>query len=348
MLKTFACILLSAVLTCGSAWMQITRAESFATADLASASLSMNCLDWRITGVCFWLRCSIFGCRVVTSLRIGHRLPDLVVQTYHDTGNPPWAEWSPLLNAGSGVLGSAIGGGGGGTVTSQSSSDALNFYEADVVGNPVAELAGKIPGHFLCKTDVDAFRPYYVSVVDLLAWRSGLAEPDQILNLDVREVGENRWNTWGPLDPRNGFVTQQDAAKGAAVCAARAVDIVTVDSSGHIAHEYQGGEGSQRNITRGDHNAPNEAACRKSGGTWETPKGEGECRPSAWFQWRQPTAVAEDNWQLIVPESSPECRAFGASEPPSKVAVDGEYAWQWWQEYRCCRKRGIYLGRIGD
>ena len=71
-------------------------AQSFGLGALADSALSTDCLDWKIDGICIWIRCSIFGCYVVTSPLISHRLPDLVVQSYINPGEPPWNEWKPI------------------------------------------------------------------------------------------------------------------------------------------------------------------------------------------------------------------------------------------------------------
>lgn len=230
-----------------------------------------------------------------------------------------------------------------GSITSQSHQDGLHFFEADVVGNPVADLAGKIPGHFLCRSDVRPMHPYYVSSEDHELWRGSESNLGQI----PREVGESIRNTWGPLDPRSGFVLQHHATKAAAVCAARAADIVTRDKGEHIADSYAGGEGSARSVLRGDTFSRTRSSCERSGGNWQEIKGVGKCRRAEWRQWRMAHNALTDNWQMIVPQPSKECVKFGTVNAPA-TARDGKYAWQWWQEYRCCRKRGIYLGKIGE
>ena len=75
------------------------KAEEFNVSDLANSALSWDCLDWKIDGVCVFLRCGIFGCYIVTTPRISHRLPDLVVQSYANTAEAPWQEWQPLAKA---------------------------------------------------------------------------------------------------------------------------------------------------------------------------------------------------------------------------------------------------------
>ena len=216
--------------------------SSFTTQDLAQAALSTDCLDWKIDGICFWLRCGLFGCRVVTSPRVSHRLPDLVVQSYIEPGNPPWREWRPHTQtaANTALLGSRLGTGMTGATNRNRFSHMLNYFEADVAGNPVADLYGRIPGRFLCRSDVTPFHPYLSAPADAVAWRSTGVE-DNHLDQDngQLEVGLSADNTWGPIHPRTGFVLQPHPAKAAAVTAARGIDIVTRDIGDHVATPLQ-------------------------------------------------------------------------------------------------------------
>ena len=111
-------------------------AQSFGLDALAESALSTDCLDWKIDGICLWIRCSIFGCYVVTSPLISHRLPDLVVQSYINPGEPPWEEWKPISKAlaaasssiAGSVFGFELGGGTAGTGASvHKFSDSLQY-----------------------------------------------------------------------------------------------------------------------------------------------------------------------------------------------------------------------------
>ena len=78
-------------------------AETFTTADVAQRSLQSNCLDWKIVGVCLWLHCKYGRCRINTTPRVRHYLPDLVFTAYDHTGSPPWMELRALLPLESGT-----------------------------------------------------------------------------------------------------------------------------------------------------------------------------------------------------------------------------------------------------
>ncbi len=326
------------------------HSESFGVERLASSSISLDCLDWKITGICVFLRCGLFGCYIVTTPKISHRLPDLVVQSYIQTGKPPWREWQPFAQWAAQAAGSALAGALGGQLSGGASSgsgphrytDALQFHETDVVGNPIAKLLRL--GPFLCRSDVAPMKPYFVSVTDAVAWRSGTGELERTESVTpgLREIGSGS-RTWGAIYPRTGFVMQHDPTRAAAVTAARGIDIVTRDQSSHIAQDYKS-QDSARIVRRGDTRAKTPGSCRDSGGQWVVTKGDGKCESRSWRQWRSQVSETEANWQRLTPRPEKQCRSFGGPDSPSEVADDGEYAWQYWVRYQCCMKLGSFLG----
>ena len=74
------------------------------TAEISARSVSLQCLDYEVEGVCVWLNCSPFGCALVAVPKIRHFSPDVVVSAYHETGKNPWSEMSPLIAAVQGPL----------------------------------------------------------------------------------------------------------------------------------------------------------------------------------------------------------------------------------------------------
>ena len=315
------------------------------TPDLSALALSPDCIDWKIDGICFWLRCGLFGCRVVTSARVSHRLPDLVIQSYIEPGSPPWLDGPQFTRSKSRSV-SNLGSGITGATNRNQFSHTLNYFEVDIVGNPIADLFGRIPGRFMCRSDVDPLHPYFASSIDASAWRS-LNTNSEVKSslLEQSEVSAAPGITWGPLFPRTGFVLQPHPAKAAAVTATRAVDIVTREIGNHIATPYNTNT-SPRSIRRGDPTAPNPKSCSDSGGTWRETKNTSGCETTVWQQWR---SLPTDNrrWQMLAPEPARQCRQFGTAKAPSSASIDGRYGWHYWQRYRCCRKRGFYLGETG-
>lgn len=332
--------------------LSVARSADFDTSRLLEASFSADCLDWTIDGVCAFLQCGLFGCRIVVTPRISHRLPDLVAQSYGNTGEAPWRAWMPILDqaltnapappisAGEATLTGGAGSGAG----PHRFTDTLQFFETDVAGNPVA--AAMSVSKFLCRTDVTPMRPYFVSVSDAPVWRGWDAEHERArpesVTPGLREIGAGSGN-WGSVFPRIGFLLQADAARAAAVTSARAIDIVISDSDGRSVIPYRAAD-SVRHVLRGDPTATNPRDCTDSGGEWAVFRGDAECKARMWRQWRAAPTDSSTNWQLITPDLDSSCRAFGGPRSPCDVALDGKYAWQYWVRYQCCMSKGSFLG----
>ena len=148
--------------------------------DLANASLSWDCLDWKIDGVCVFLRCGIFGCYIVTTPRISHPtsriwwcspMPIPPKRRGRNGSHWPKAAAQAASSALQGTFGTQLTGGSGSGTGPHRYTDLLQFFETDVVGNPIAKILKF--GKFLCRSDVSPMKPYFVSVTDALAWRSG-------------------------------------------------------------------------------------------------------------------------------------------------------------------------------
>jgi hypothetical protein len=123
--------------------------------EIAKTTLSAlpSCVRWRIRGVCFWLRCTIFGCEVKTTVRVSHFTPDVTVSTWHDNATHPWSDYgrklSTALQPASTGLMKAISGGILGADSSGTRSPSpqsgvgpqrgfknLQLRGADAIGNP--------------------------------------------------------------------------------------------------------------------------------------------------------------------------------------------------------------------
>lgn len=113
-----------------------------------TTAAALSCMRWMPIGMCFWLRCSWSGCRVRTSIKIGHYNPDLVVSSYNELGGNPWVEIRATLGlaqktAATGLLGALlpvpIESAGNRTEGSANKRDHKNlvFREADAIGHPL-------------------------------------------------------------------------------------------------------------------------------------------------------------------------------------------------------------------
>lgn len=282
------------------------------TASITASVLSLDCLEYRIVGICYWLLCTPFGCSVKTSPKVRHYVPDAVVSSYASTGDNPWTEVAAL---GSQTL--LAQGGGDGTTNHVGENNLAKFKEADVIGHPgtaIFNQFAKTVG-YACKGASTPFVPYLLSSLDVLAWRYGVPEmayPESLIP-GRREVGSTlSGNLWGNLYPRDGFLHQSDDYKTAAVIAQRAGDITTRSGQPHVYHSM---------------------LAKAKDGYWPA----GALKESE---------DATGKWQRLTPGLSHSCAVFPEQSSHTE-STDGGYAWALWRPYACCKRRGqFFLGSI--
>ncbi|MCT4711351.1 TIGR03756 family integrating conjugative element protein [Enterobacteriaceae bacterium H11S18] len=308
-------------LTLGAASMPVALA-SINTAQIVSSALSsVDCIQWRVSGICYWLFCTPFGCSVRTSVKVTHNIPEVVVSTYTDAGGNPWTEMSTISGASGGIENAITGGlsgmsAGGGNAADQKSGgrrhSAVKFKYADALGHPATSLiGGAIPG-YSCDTAATPLIPYFLSTLDALAWRTGVPEslyPEALIP-GRREVGNQAaGNMWGNVYPRGGFIQQTDDDKASAVVAQRVADIITRTGEPHV---YQALTGQRR------------------AGYWPPPP-------------VTENDASTHTWQRLSPRLSQSCAIFPDGSYPT--SANGNEAYALWQPYSCCKRRGqTFLG----
>jgi integrating conjugative element protein (TIGR03756 family) len=305
------------------------------TAEITATTMggAPACMAWRPSGVCFWLRCTFFGCSVRTSLRVSNYAPDLVVSAFHEAPLHPWSDFgrpvsTGLMGAASGLLGSLVD--SAGTRTRDDRRDKNHpFRDANAIGHPaaVSNYFASSFGYVCPPAAVNAFQPYFESYLDAYVWRSYL--PAELLFLEsyipgLREVGTFPLNTWGNVYPREGRITQANEVKGAAVLAQRVGDIVTRTGQPHVYTSVgTGGMTTSGNLL-----------------IWLPP------------ELRENDATT-GKWQMMSPQRDTSCYAFGANDSilpvqygDGRVDAEGAYAWTLWRPYSCCSIQGIFIGAI--
>jgi len=305
------------------------RAADIRTTDIAArtAQATFACTHWTPVGLCFWLRCTLFGCNVETSLKVGHYNPDFVVSSYNELGQNPWQDIQALLgsiqqSAASGILGQLaelpIGSAGNRTEGSADRRDHKNlvFRETDVIGHPVGLLSGLLPQP-RCVSAAEPLVPYFLSALDAGSWRHDLPEMLYPASLvpGMREVGHWPLQTWGPVFPRTGWTIQAEEPKAAALTAQRAGDIVTRKHQPHIYRSL---------------------ADPKSSNQRSWPPGE-----------LVETDARTGIWQMLSPKPESDCAVFGLNDLGSasgwgggRVDASGDYVWNLWRPYQCCERGG--------
>ena len=152
-----------------------------------TTSGALSCMQWMPIGTCFWLRCSLSGCSVRTSIKVGHYNPDLVVSTYNELGGNPWTEIRATLGlaqrtAATGLLGALLpvpvdSAGNRTEGTSERDHQNLVYRETDAIGHPLSSLSGLVAGvGLLCPSETTSLVPYFQSGLDALAWRQEMPE----------------------------------------------------------------------------------------------------------------------------------------------------------------------------
>lgn len=285
-------------------------AAALNTVIITNSSLSPDCLAYRVVGVCYWLYCTNFGCKVRTSPKVRHYVPDAVISSYNNTGDNPWSEVR-LLSAANSTARS----GGDGSAGISYENDLAKFKNADVIGHPGGAIFSQFAGQFgyACPGAGKILMPYFLSTLDSIAWRHNVPELiyPEALTPGVREIGSRTsLNLWGAVYPRGGFLHGVDDYKSAAVVAQRAADIVT--RRGQI-HVYQ------------------PLLANKRDGYWPA----GPLKESA---------PDTGKWQELTPTLSQRCAVFPNNLPHTQ-SLRGDYAWALWRPYSCCQRRGqVFLG----
>lgn len=300
-------------LRAGIATTLLTAASSsFAlnTATIMSSVLSPDCLEYRVVGICYWLRCTNFGCSVETSVKVRHYVPDAVVSSYSNTGENPWIEVRAMSMANASAQA-----GGDGTTNHDNENNLAKFKNSDVIGHPGGYALSQFASSsgYVCAGAGTAFMPYLLSVYDTLAWRYNVPEmfyPEALVP-GMREIGtRGAMNLWGNVYPRGGFLHQADDYKSGVVIAQRAGDIVTRRGQPHV---YQ------------------PLLANAKDGYW--PAGE-----------LVETDAQTGKWQELTPTLSRTCAVFPHNDARVQ-AQRGDYAWALWRPYACCEREGqFFLG----
>lgn len=342
------------------------QAQTFTSAKVITAALGSNsCLNYSIIGQCvyMYLSCSLFGgCGLKIALRdqINHNLPDLVVTAFREPGETPYTEIRSTASiAAVAIMNSEpnytlmgrqnIGGSYFKGMNKPSHNDVMTYNEANVVGSPAAEIVRNtlkytVPsingGPFLCKSTVQPLFPYFMSEIDVVAWRTSHVNFANSATWipGKREISHSTGvasalKTWGGVYPRVGHVMQNEPSKAAAVVSQRAIDIMTQPNQiPHIYTPY--GYTGVRMFPA----PPESYECGgdDGDGNWNF----ATCnRGTSFAQWMGGADEKRVAWQMLIPQESSSCEAFGAEGEwaRGKTTEHGNNGWNYWREYTCCK-----------
>ncbi|MDP8185344.1 TIGR03756 family integrating conjugative element protein [Phocoenobacter skyensis] len=280
--------------------------DSINTAQIMASSGSTDCLDYRVSGICFWLYCTPWGCSIRTSVKVSHFQPEMVVSVYNHKKQNPWKEMNFMSK----------GKDGGGNRSKESEAvkySQLTFKNATAIGHPeglISKMLAKT-GYY-CSSQTTSFTPYFLSELDKLAWTKYIPEmayPEALVP-GMREISKNS-DTWGNVFPRGGFVTQKDAYKASAVVAQRVANIVSKNWQPHIYIP---------------------AAKRNSDGRWYP----GEVKEND---------KKTHKWQQLFPKTLKSCDIFPDSPPQLSTKGNYAWA-LWRPYSCCKRKGQVFLYSI--
>ncbi|WP_394230488.1 TIGR03756 family integrating conjugative element protein [Shewanella colwelliana] len=288
------------------------NAENITTAEIIQSSLCPDCIDYQVIGACIWMTCTPLGCDTDESIKVKHRLPDMVAMSYLNTGEAPWkaTKWMSPTTPGAK---------GGGSSHNRSpellDSATVTFQNTDIIGHPAEGTFFEMLSSFgyTLKGPATPFMPYYLSSLDTLGWRYNI--PD-VFNLSSWDPISNRLGNWGNIYPRGGFSLQKQPYKSAAIAAYKAAHIVTRPMQSRvyqslIADSKQG-------------YWPPEAVGEKEGET-------------VWQPLYPKQALSAAAWPDIDDSTS-------KGDPYAKrISDNGDYVWAVWRTYRGCEQKGAML-----
>ena len=305
-----------------------TYAASYSSLQLAQNTVSAfpSCSQYRPEGLCFWLACSWYGCWINTTLKVSEYLPDVTMSVFNDADSNPWDVPHTVIDpialkaAQAQVSMIAPDDYGFGNASDQKSgrhTENARLKEVDALGNPAVSLFQ--PPLFIPSV-TQPFVPYYQSMLDVAAWRSGLTEflyPASLIP-GMHEVGQFPYNVWGSLYPRDGFIDTSNDAKGAAVIAQRVASIITQGGQPHVYNPLPNSCGVACQVY---------AAQEKDSNT---------------VQWQMDYPIAEHTCQVFGSNDLAQIKPWGSE---AAAAGDGNYVWTMWQHYEgCIQGDGSFLG----
>jgi len=126
----------------------------------------------------------------------------------------------------------------------------------------------------------------------------------------IWDLGTN-YNNYGAIYPRHGFMTAQDPLKAAVLSAFRAAHVITRYAEPHLYYTIGQPE---------------------TDGYWPAEPLDQDDSDTGMFQ-------------MLYPKKDSTCAQFPYSATPSisRRPTDGNYVWNFWKAYKCCKQQGQRL-----
>ncbi len=324
MRQLLSTLILISVMPLG-AYADLGLNSALITTDTLEAAPS--CVKTKIIGGCLVVVCDPI-CHPEPVPKVEQYLPDLVVTVFPTAGSDPWLEINSSLDLASAAAGAAqfaaltgntLQGGEASTVDHQDSD--IQLREVDVIGNPALALLP--PGLFLLRGQATPLKPYFQSMMNASAWRSGLLEqtyPSSWIP-GFEEVGTALIDDWGSTYPRTGFVLQPNIAKASAVIAVRGGSIATSRPFDYVSFDL-------------DTDPCRDQQCTSTGEITGSSSGV--------------------EWQRVYPDTQTQCHSAITSEDgkdagswTSGVKDNQSFAWIAWRKYQGCASVFGSVSQVG-
>ncbi|KJG19461.1 conjugal transfer protein [Photobacterium iliopiscarium] len=282
------------------------------TPEIIQSSLCFDCIDYNIIGACLWMTCTPIGCSTATSIKVKHRLPDMVAMSYPETGHGPWAAtaWMSPKNP------LAQGGGNSHGRSPQLLDHAsVSFQNVDIIGHPAEGSFFKLLSTFgyVLEGPAKPFMPYFLSSLDVVGWRFNI--PD-IFNSASWNPLKNKVGTFGNIYPRGGFSVQPHPYKSAALAAFKAAHITTRENMSRV---YQ------------------PLVAKSKPGYWPPSPVDIDNKETAW----QPLYPKKVMKAAVWPDIDD--RLQMGDPYANRISDNGQYVWAVWRTYRGCERKGQTL-----
>lgn len=334
------------------------KPDLLTTTILEESIQCIDCFDYEVVGVCFWLSCVLWDCEVETSLKVKHYIPDLVVSSY--TSDSAWSDtrdWNDEAP--------------GGMSRTESPNDwdtYLDWKSVDIITHPALLVYNELGEEELfCQSQQDTpFLPLYLSGVDPFWSMSWLERALQLVRMDfdyIKTDGGGSSGSSAPKEYKQGQVPWDAIPEGSEYW-------WSINSNGEmvlIVNEPEGGEDNSVSMDglMDGYWAPVYPRCGWGAHPYDPINGavaahraadivtreeephvywptDGDCDHKCW----KPGPVEEHNddnrFQLLFPEVEDNARPFGGSPTwaNGKNITHQTYTWSLWRKYMCCEPEG--------
>jgi integrating conjugative element protein (TIGR03756 family) len=353
------------------------------TSQIVSQTLSaMQCIQYNpVAGICFWLYCTPFGCKIKTSTKVKHWNPDVVVSSYTTPGESTWLE-SRSYSSGTPWL----------TLTDDSKDDYKGNEDRYIQYEPPEDLDGDGIADTTGNTDYfDAGSPpvYTNTAGNLPAVGGGddtnsrqkkrqhtstaFREVDAIGNpalfltwmfsstgymcpsVTYPYVPHHLSGAWDAFSWR--YATIEMLYPAALIPGMREIGSWPLNTWGNV-YPRTGF------VTQNEGPKASAVAAQRAGDIitrsyqphiyW--PLGD-DCSRNNMKCWAPGPLKEMDSesgkWQMLAPIAENSCSIFGQNDvvkvkswADNKLDQDEDFSWNLWRKYACCKKKGIFLYSI--